>query len=386
MDERFDTIVDRYGTGSVKWDVEKNELPMWVADMDFHTAPCIRCAIEKRAAHGVFGYSIIPYEWAEAYRNWWGMHHGFLFNHEDILFVTGVIPAIASAIRQFTRPGEKILIQPPVYNHFFYSIINNGRRIIENRLEYQNHSYSMDFEDLEKKLSDPMTTMMILCNPHNPVGRIWTEEELARVGDLCEQYHVLVFSDEIHCDLTVPGKTYHPFASVSDACRKNSITAVAPTKTFNLAGIQSAAVIIPEEAIRQRMHRALSTDEVGEPNAFAMDATIAAFSEEGWEWLTALREYIQHNKKIAVEYIEENLPKVIAIQQEATYLMWLDVSAYTDDSDALQKMIRKNTGLFLNAGSIYGCNGNRFFRMNVACPETTLRDGLQRLKKALSVL
>ena len=313
------------------------------------------------------------------------MHHGFLFNHEDIIFATGVIPAISSAIRQFTKPGDRILIQPPVYNHFYYSIINNGRSIHENPLVYQNNSYSMDFEDLEIKLSDPMTTMMILCNPHNPVGRIWTGEELAKVGDLCERYHVLVFSDEIHCDLTVPGKAYHPFASVSEICRMNSITAVAPTKTFNLAGIQSAAVIVPEEAIRTRMRSALNMDEVGEPNAFAMDATIAAFSEEGWEWLTALRKYIQNNRKTAMEFIGENLPKVNVAQQEATYLMWLDVSAYTDDSDALQKQIRKSTGLFLNAGSIYGGNGNRFLRLNVACPETTLKDGLQRLKTALAV-
>ena len=379
----FDEIVSRRRTGSLKWDVGENELPMWVADMDFPTAPCVRRAIEKRAAHGIFGYSIIPDEWADAYRNWWGKHHGLEIGREELIFTTGVIPALSTAVRKFTTPAEKIVIQTPVYNIFFNSIINNGRRVLENPLAYRDGAYEMDFGDLEEKLADPLTTMMILCNPQNPAGKIWSREELARVGEMCQRHHVLVFSDEIHCDLTAPGIGYIPFASVNETCRMNSITAVAPTKAFNIAGINSAAVIVPEEGLRQRMDRALNTDEVAEPNAFAMDATIAAFSDEGWAWLEALREYIAENKRTVYAFLEKELPEVYALPQNATYLMWLDVSRYTDHSSQLQKAIREKTGLYLSAGEVYGGNGNRFLRLNTACPRSVLEDGLQRLRESL---
>ena len=386
MDERFDRVTDRRGTGAVKWDVRENELPMWVADMDFLTAPCVRRAVEKRAAHGIFGYSDIPDAWADAYRDWWGKHHGLSFSREDLIFVTGVIPAISTAVRKFTTPAEKIVVQTPVYNHFFSSIVNNGRRVLENPLVYRGGEFDMDFDDLEEKLSDPLATMMILCNPQNPTGRIWSRDRLARVGELCKKHHVLVFSDEIHCDLTAPDCSYVPFASVDDTCRNNSITAVAPTKTFNIAGIQSAAVIVPEEGLRQRMNRALNTDEVAEPNAFAVDATVAAFSDEGWEWLTALRGYIDQNKKAVYAFLRDELPDVHAVPQDATYLMWLDVSRYTDDSEQLQRQIREKTGLWLMSGAVYGGIGRRFLRLNVACPRSLLEDGLNRLKAALGAL
>ena len=381
----FDGITDRSGTGSLKWDVKENELPMWVADMDFPTAPCVRQAIEKRAAHGIFGYSIIPDEWADAYINWWGKHHDLEIRREELIFTTGVIPALSTAVRKFTTPAEKVVIQTPVYNIFFNSIVNNGRRVLENPLAYRDGEYDMDFRDLEEKLADPLTTMMILCNPQNPAGRIWSREHLVRVGELCKKHHVLVFSDEIHCDLTAPGKNYVPFASVSDTCRMNSITAVAPTKAFNIAGINSAAVIVPHEGLRQRMDRALNTDEVAEPNAFAMDATMAAFTDEGWKWLEELRAYIAGNKETVYAFLEKELPEIHAVPQDATYLMWLDVSRYTDDSSALQRFIREKTGLYVSAGAGFGGNGNRFLRLNTACPRKVLEDGLQRLKTALSM-
>ncbi|MCR5296247.1 MAG: pyridoxal phosphate-dependent aminotransferase [Clostridiales bacterium] len=383
MDFRFDDITDRRGTGSLKWDVAENELPMWVADMDFPAAPCIRRAIEKRAAHGVFGYGILPDAWYGAYRRWWGEHHGLEIRDEELIFVTGVIPALSTAVRKFTTPAEKIVIQTPVYNIFFNSIINNGRRVLENPLIYENGKFRMDFEDLETKLSDPLTTMMILCNPQNPAGRIWSREELARLGSLCRKHHVLVFSDEIHCDLTAPGRAYVPFASVDETCRMNSITALAPTKAFNIAGINSAAVFVPEEGLRQRMDRALNTDEVAEPNAFAVDATLAAFSDEGWEWLSALRDYVEGNKQAVYAFVRNELPDVCAVPQDATYLMWLDVSRYTADSRALQRFIREKTGLFVSAGDMYGGIGNRFLRLNVACPRSVLEDGLDRLRRGL---
>ena len=383
MDDRFDRITDRRGTGSLKWDVKENELPMWVADMDFPTAPCVLRAIEKRAAHGIFGYSIIPDAWYDAYRNWWKTHHGLDISREELIFTTGVIPALSTAVRKFTTPAEKIVIQTPVYNIFVNSIVNNGRRVLENPLVYRDGGYDMDFADLEEKLSDPLTTMMILCNPQNPAGKIWSREHLARVGELCRKHHVLVFSDEIHCDLTAPGCSYVPFASVNETCRMNSITAVAPTKAFNIAGTQSAAVFVPEEGLRQRMDRALNTDEVAEPNAFAIDAAVAAFSDEGWEWLTALRGYIARNRETVYEFIRSELPDVYALPQDATYLMWLDVSRYTDNAESLQRRIREKTGLYFSAGNIYGGNGHYFLRLNIACPKALLEDGLKRLKTGL---
>jgi cystathionine beta-lyase len=385
MKYNFDEVVDRRGTGSEKWNVRENELPMWVADMDFPAAPCIRRMIEKRVAHGVFGYSCIPAEWAKAYRNWWGMHHGLNMECGELLFATGVIPALASAIHLFTHSGDSIIIQTPVYNHFFTSIRSNGRQVLENPLIYRDGKYEMDFEDLEKKLVVPGVSLLILCNPQNPVGKIWSREDLAMVGKLCEKYHVPVFSDEIHCDLTAPDKGYIPFASVDDICRMNSVTALAPTKAFNIAGLKTAAVCVPNEDYRQRMEQMLGADEAADPGAFAMDAVTAAFSDEGWEWLTALRDYTEENKKKASAFIEKEMPDVHAVPQDATYLMWLDISRCTDRSDEFQRFLRKETGLYVTPGTIYGGNGNLFLRLNVACPRTLLEDGLNRLKTGLEL-
>ncbi|MCR5602407.1 MAG: pyridoxal phosphate-dependent aminotransferase [Lachnospiraceae bacterium] len=382
----FDKIKDRRHTSSLKWDVADGELPMWVADMDFETAPCIVRALRNRMEEQIFGYTVIPDEWYEAYMDWWGKYHGFRLQKEWLIFTTGVIPAISTTVRKFTTPAEKVIVQTPVYNMFFNSIVNNGRRVLENPLSYHDGVYSMDFADLEKKMSDPLATMLLLCNPHNPAGKIWDTDTLKRVGELAKRHHVLVLSDEIHCDLTAPGREYVPFASVSDICRDISITAVAPTKAFGVPGLQSAAVIVPEEGLRQRMDRALNTDEVAEPGTFATDCAVAAFSDEGREWLIQLREYIEENKRLAEAYIKENLPKIRSVKQDATYLMWLDMSEYTDDSMRLAAFIRSKTGLFLSAGSIYRGNGSRFLRMNVACPRSVVKDGLHRLQDAIAEL
>ena len=232
----FDTKTDRRNSNSLKWDVLENELPMWVADMDFQTAPEIREAILDRAEHGIYGYTILPAAWYEAYQHWWQQYHGFRMEREWLIFCTGVVPAISSAVRKLTTPGENVLVQTPVYNTFFNSIGNNGRNVLESPLGYENGEYFIDFDRLEKDLSDPQTTMIILCNPHNPVGKIWEKETLERIGELCARYHVTVLSDEIHCDLTAPDLEYTPFASISETCRRISITAIAPTKAFNLAG------------------------------------------------------------------------------------------------------------------------------------------------------
>jgi cystathionine beta-lyase len=379
----FDTPVNRRNTASLKWDVGENELPMWVADMDFKTAPEIKEAIMERAKHGIYGYTVIPEEWKEAYQNWWSKQHDFEIKKEWLIFCTGVVPAISSTVRKLTTPAEKVLIQTPVYNIFFNSILNNGRQVLESPLAYDGENYHIDFADLEQKLADPQTTLMILCNPHNPVGKIWDRETLARIGELCDKYQVTVLSDEIHCDLTDPGQNYIPFASVSEKCKKNSITCIAPTKAFNIAGIQTAAVVVPDKALRHKVWRALNTDEVAEPNVFAVDAAIAAFTQ-GADWLYELREYVYANKKRVQEFMKKEIPQIKVVPSEATYLLWLDCSGTGMPADDLAKAIRKETGLYLSKGSQFGGNGADFLRMNIACPRQVLEDGLMRLKKGVA--
>ena len=378
----FDTPIDRRNTNSLKWDVGENELPMWVADMDFPTAPEIREAIQNRAAHGVFGYTIVPEEWYQAYIGWWRKRHDFTMEKDWLVFCTGVVPAISSVVRKLTTPAEKVLIQTPVYNIFFNSILNNGRQVLESPLQYKDGQYKIDFDDLERKLSDPQTSLMILCNPHNPIGKIWDRDTLARIGELCRRHHVVVLSDEIHCDLTDPGTEYVPFASVSEACRENSVTCIAPTKAFNLAGLQTAAVVVSDPAVRHRVWRALNTDEVAEPNAFAVDAAIAAFTK-GEAWLDELRAYIFENKKRTAEFVRGNIPQIRAVPSSATYLVWLDCSRITDFTDEAAQYIRRTTGLYVSEGGQYGSGGENFLRLNVACPRSVLEDGLARLQKGI---
>ncbi|MCD7741936.1 MAG: pyridoxal phosphate-dependent aminotransferase [Ruminococcus sp.] len=381
----FDTPIDRSGTYSLKWDVKENELPMWVADMDFKTAPQVIEAIEKRAAHGVFGYTIIPDEWYSAYTSWWQRRHGLEMDKARLIFCTGVVPAISSLVRKLTTPAERVLIQTPVYNIFFNSIVNNGRQVLEAPLSYKNGSYSIDWDDLELKLSDPQTTLMILCNPHNPIGKIWDKQELAKIGELCKQNHVTVISDEIHCDLTDPGKEYVPFAGASEACKEISITCIAPTKAFNLAGIQTAAVYAPNPRLYNKAVRTLNTDEIAEPNAFAINAAIAAF-DNGEDWLDELREYIYSNKLAVKSFVEKSLPQITLVPSEATYLLWLDCSSITLDGSSLADFIRRETGLFLSSGELYGDCGKSFLRLNIACPRSRLDDGLDRLLKGIKSL
>ena len=382
MQYDFDTPINRRNTNSLKWDVAEKELPMWVADMDFATAPEIQAAIRKRVSHGVFGYSEVPDEWYQAYISWWQKRHDFTMQKDWLIFCTGVVPAISSAVRKLTTPAEKVLIQTPVYNIFFNSILNNGRQVLESRLKYSFDQYEIDFEDLEQKLSDPQTSLMILCNPHNPVGKIWDKETLQRIGDLCWKHHVVVLSDEIHCDLTDPGTEYIPFASVSEKCRENSITCIAPTKAFNLAGLQTAAVMIPNSSLRHKVWRALNTDEVAEPNVFAVDAVIAAFTE-GETWLDELREYIYENKKRTVEFVKENIPQIQVVPSHATYLLWLDCSSMAGSASDIAHHIRNKTGLYLSEGGQFGSCGEKFLRMNIACPRVTLEDGLKRLQEGI---
>lgn len=383
MKYNFDQPVNRRGTWSMKWDVSENELPMWVADMDFETAPEVKEAIRKRAQHGAFGYTIVPNEWYQAIQNWWQERYHFRMNKEWMIFCTGVVPAISSIVRKMTTVAEKIVLLTPVYNIFFNSVVNNGRYVLECPLQYENGTYSIDFEALEKKLADPQTTMLIFCNPHNPVGEIWSRETMKKVGELCAKYHVLVVSDEIHCDLTEPGNSYIPFASVSDTCRENSITCIAPTKSFNLAGLQTAAVIVPNENLRHKVWRGLNTDEVAEPNVFAMTAAITAWTQ-GDIWLDELRNYLFQNRCVAAEYLKTELPEIRLVPAKATYLLWIDCRSITKKSEELAEYVRKQTGLYLCAGAEYGKAGEGFLRMNIACRGETMMEGLHRLKMGIT--
>lgn len=382
MTYSFDKPLDRRGTYALKWDVPEGELPMWVADMDFATAPEIQEAIQKRASHGVFGYTVVPEEWYQAVQGWWEKRHHFSMEKEWLIFCTGVVPAISSMVRKLTAVGENIVLLTPVYNIFFHSAVNNGRNISECPLKYDGNTYSVDFEELERQLADPQTTMLIFCNPHNPVGKIWERETMERIGELCRRHHVLVISDEIHCDLTDPGRSYIPYASVSEICRENSITCIAPTKTFNLAGLQTAAVMVPDQNLRHKVWRALNTDEVAEPNVFAVTAAISAYSE-GAPWLDALRTYLYENKSMVKDFLEKELERIRLVPSEATYLLWLDCGEILGNVDELAAFLRRETGLYLSAGSQSGKAGKRFLRMNIACSKSVLKDGLERFKRGV---
>ena len=364
MPTNFDKLTNRFNTFSIKWDVKENELPMWVADMDFETAPEIISALKERVNHGIYGYTDVPKEWNLAISNWWRKRHNLELDPDWLMFCTGVVPAISSIVRKITTVGENVVVQTPVYNIFFNSIVNNGRNILESPLIYNGIEYSIDFEDLELKLSNPQTSLMILCNPHNPIGKIWNKETLAKIGSLCKKHNVVVLSDEIHCDLTDPNVEYIPFASVNDECKNNSITCIAPTKTFNIAGLQTAAIFVPNPYLRYKVNRGINTDEVAEPNCFAVNAAIAAFTK-GEPWLNELRQYIYENKQIVKKYLEENLTDINLVPSQATYLLWLDCSKVTNNSSELTKYIRDTTGLFLSNGTQYGKTGQTFIRMNI---------------------
>lgn len=380
----FDSVVDRRSVNSYKWDVADNELPMWVADMDFRTAPEITAALRERVEHGVFGYSTLPDEWYEAYIGWWKKRHGIVYEKEELIFSTGVIPTISSCVRKLTTPAENVLIMTPVYNIFYNCILNNGRNVLECPLEYSNGEYGVNWSALEEKLADPQTTLMLLCDPHNPIGKIWDRDTLARIGELAYDNGVVVLSDEIHCDITDPGRSYVPFASASEKCAQNSVICVAPTKAFNLAGLQTSAAIVRDPQLRHKVWRGLNTDECGEPNAFAVQAAVAAF-DRGEKWLEELRQYLYGNKELVAGFLKENIPQIRLVPSEATYLLWLDCSALNTDSKELACHIRRTTGLYLSDGAQFG-NGERFLRMNVACPKSVLTDGLNRLKKAVELL
>lgn len=385
----FDALQGRRAFESVKWNCGGGEIPLWIADMDFAVAPVIQDAIRARSEHPVYGYTFIPDSWAASYREWWARRHNLEIDEARLMFCTGVVPAISSAVRRLTHPAENVVLMTPVYNIFFNSIVNNGRSALEVPLSYdaETGEYSIDFALLEKRLSEPQTTAMILCNPHNPVGRCWTREELREIGRLCVRCGVTVISDEIHCDITSPGASYVPFASVDDTCAEISVTCFSPTKAFNIAGIHTAAVYAPSARLYNSIYRALNNDEIAEPDIFACRAVIAAFSAEGERWLDAARDYIKRNKDEAARFIRERIPGALVTPSDATYLLWIRIpGAARISSGEFCRALRRDAGVILSPGRQYGAAGEGFVRLNVACPRALLLEALERCARFCSAL
>lgn len=382
MQYDFDHAPNRFATNSYKWDVAPNELPMWVADMDFATAPEIIAAIQKRLDQGAFGYNIVPESFKQSIVNWWQQQHAFTMQTDWILYCTGVVPAISSIVRKMTAVNDRIVVLSPVYNIFYNSIVNNQRVVLESQLVQTDGDYTIDFADLEQKLALPETTMLIFCNPHNPIGKIWDRATLQRVGELCLKHDVLILSDEIHCDLAHQGKHYTPMVAVSPAIAAQTIMCVAPTKAFNIAGLQVAAIVVPNAELRQQVDRGINTDEVAEPNTFAIQAAEAAFNH-GQEWLAQLIAYLEANRQLLERTINEKLPAITVMPADATYLAWLDCSQITDNTTELCHFIRQQTGLYLSDGAIFGGDGKQFIRWNYACPRERLAEGLEKFIVAI---
>ena len=380
----FDDIANRRNTYSYKWDVKENELPMWVADMDFKCLPEISLAIKKRLEIGAFGYSYTPDEYYEAFISFWKRRHNVLYKREDMVFSTGVVPSLSSSVRALSKEDDGVIIFTPVYNIFFNSIRNNKRRIIECPLIYKNDYYEIDFDLFSQLAKDKKNTLLIFCNPGNPVGRIWTKEELERVAKIAYDNGIIIVSDEIHADIARSDMSYIPFYSLSDIAKNNSISLISATKCFNMAGIQASAAISHNKEILKKFDRDLNTSECAEGNFFSFEATIAALNN-GDIWLNELNQYIDNNFLYLEEYINKNLPKLKLTKREATYLEWINIKAYSNDSVKFRDFIRKRTGLYLSDGREYGEAGEGFLRINLATSKKNLIDGLDRLNKAIKI-
>ena len=376
----FNTIINRKNTNSLKWDLFDTEIPMWVADMDFKVAPEISAEIIKKANENLYGYTIIPDEWYDAYINWW-KYYGLEMDKNNLKFANGVMPAIATIIRKLTNENDKILIQTPVYHVFFHVIEDNNREVIENPLIYENNEYKIDFKDLEEKLANPEVTLMMLCNPHNPVGKIWSRKDLEKIASLCAKYNVIIISDEIHCDLTDPNKKYTPFASVSN---HDSITTISPTKSFNIAGLNTAAVYIVGDTLKEYVFNALDVEWVSRANIFAITGAIAAYNK-GRPWIDELRQYLYDNKEFVANYLKEEIPEIKLIDSDATYLLWLDCSSLDISSKEFIKFLNKKTGVLLSAGVDFSKNSDEFLRLNIACPRLLLKKGLEAIKNGVAI-
>ncbi|MEK5393312.1 MalY/PatB family protein [Margalitia sp. FSL K6-0131] len=387
MKYNFDEEINRFNTSSVKWDEVdtifngENLLPMWVADMDFKVPEPVIEAIKQRAEHGIFGYTARNDSYYEAIINWMQRRHNWKVEKDWICHAPGVVPALGMIVRTFTKPGDKIIIQSPVYYPFTNVVEKNERVIVQNPLKYEDGKYVMDFEDLESKI-DHDVKMIIISSPHNPVGRVWKKEELTQLGDICLKHNILVVSDEIHFDLILKGHSHTPFASISEEFAQNSIICTAPSKTFNLAGLQTSNIIIPNKNIREKFTNTLESLFIGMTSTFGLVATESAY-RYGDEWLDQLLVYLQKNLEFLTDYINQNIPELKVIPTEGTYLVWIDCRELGLEAKELEHLMQKEARVALDEGYIFGKSGEGFTRMNIACPRSILEEGLKRIEKAV---
>ncbi|AMM91880.1 MalY/PatB family protein [Peribacillus simplex] len=390
MKYNFDQEIRRLNTDCEKWDKlesqfgVKDVIPMWVADMDFQSPQPIIEALKQRVEHGVYGYTLRPDSYMESIVSWLKRRHRWSIEKEWITHSPGVIPALSLAIQSFTQKGDKIIIQPPVYHHFARVIQANGREIVNNPLKLENGHYSIDFADLEAKM-DSTVKMLILCSPHNPIGRVWSKEELTRLGQICMKHNILVVADEIHCDFVYKTHTHIPFASISEEFANHSLTCIAPSKTFNLMGVQTSSIIIPNQQLRDRYDRELNTLSIGSPNIFGVVALEAAY-RHGEEWLDQLLEYLQGNLEFTLNYFSKSIPQIKVIQPEGTYLVWLDCRELGFSVKELDEFMLRKARVAMNEGLIFGMEGEGFMRLNIACPRSMLKNALDGIEKAISSL
>lgn len=385
MKYNFDERIDRHSTGCVKWDMapDKDVLPLWVADMDFRAAPAILEAVKKRAEHGVFGYTVVEDDYYDAVISWFHRRHQWNIERDEILYTTGVVPAMSVAIKALTMPSEKVVILSPDYNCFFSSVRNNGCEVVEAVLVKAGSRFSVDWHDFEAKCADEKTTVFLLCNPHNPTGRVWTKEELERMNDICLRHHVKVVSDEIHCELVMPGHVFQPFAAVSEACRQNSVILNSPSKSFNIAGLQVANIICSQPEWRRRLDRAININEVCDLNPFGPVALKAAYNESE-DWIDELNQYLWGNYQALCAFAKEHLPQWRVCTLEGTYLPWIDITATGMMSQEYSDRLLSEAKVWVNPGTMYGAqSGEGYIRMNIACPRSLLMEALQRCKLML---
>ncbi len=381
----FDAAVERRGTCSYKWDTTADGvLPMWVADMDFMTAPVIIEALRRRVDHGVFGYTAVPDEYYKAVDNWFSRRHGYHVARESVIYVPGVVPAVSAIIKALVKPGEGVIVQTPVYNCFFSSIRNNGCVTVENRLRHidcpgDSFTYEIDFDDLETKASDPANRLLLLCNPHNPAGRVWSRDELGRIADICRRNGIVIVSDEIHCELTMPGFDFVSMATVTD----DAIICSSPSKAFNTAGLQIANIIANDPAKRALIDKAVNINEVCDVNPFGVAGLIAAYNG-GEPWLNALVAYLHDNYLLTRDFFARELPELPLARLEATYLVWIDIRACHCDGDTIEKLLADHDGILVNSGAMYG--DRNYIRLNIATRRALLTEGLERLAHGLRPL
>lgn len=384
----FNLAVNRMGTRSIKWDPAflekisgKDTLPLWVADMDFVSPESVVKALHERVEHRVFGYPFADEAYYEALIGWQAKRHGWPIKQEWVSISPGIVPALSFIVRALTEPGDGIIIQEPVYAPFRQTIEGHGRVLLNNRLVHENGYYRMDYEDLEKKASEPNVKLLILCSPHNPVGRVWTEEELRKLGDICLKHGVIIVSDEIHNDLVLPGHRHTSFAVLGEEYANSSIVCTAPSKTFNIAGLQNSNIIIPNPEIKKKFDQEMNLFHVGGSNILGLTAAAAAYTTEGEEWLEQLLVYLDGNADFIKQYLEANLPAVKFRKPEGTYLAWLDFSELIPNSKQLERTIKKEAKVLLNPGYGFGEGGDGFMRLNFGCARPVLEEGLERIAR-----